>query len=177
MARPPLRLAPPPARRTRDTPLFVIAGTCVGALVAAAQLLRVPTELIVAGLVVVAIVGARLAARRRRMTEGDLAARVATVLRAGGWRRVTVTSTLGHLGTDVVGVARDGRRWLLRCPRDPASLTAADVSRFAEAARYLGRGDVTVLVTSGPVPPPVRAAATQARVTLVDSDDLPAWIA
>ncbi len=50
----------------------------------------------------------------------ELLRAAARVLRAGGWRRVTVTNALGRLGTDVVGVAADGRRWLMRCPRDPA---------------------------------------------------------
>jgi len=140
--------------------------------------------LVVAGLVgAVSVVGACAAIRSRHrrpgvaMTDRQLADRVAALMRSGGWRRVTVTGALGHLGTDVVGVAADGRRWLMRCHRDPDRLDPSDVFRFADTARYLRRGDVTILVTAGPVPAPARHAALRAGVTLVDSEGLAWWAA
>ncbi len=104
-----------------------------------------------------------------------LAARVAALMRAGGWRQVTVTAALGRLGTDVVGVGADDRRWLIRCHHDSAGLAPSDVHRFADTARYLRRGDVTVLVTDGPVAEPVLDAARRSGVTLVDSESLSWW--
>jgi Restriction endonuclease len=106
-----------------------------------------------------------------------LTGRVAALMRAGGWQRVTITASMGRLGTDVVGVGADGRRWLLRCHPDPARLDPADVHRFARTARDLRRGEVTMLVLAGSAPPGVLAAATRAGVTVVDADSLAWWTA
>ncbi|GIF68428.1 hypothetical protein Ais01nite_64630 [Asanoa ishikariensis] len=54
-------------------------------------------------------------------------------------------------------------------------MAAADVCRLTDAARYLRRGDVTVLVTAGAVSAPVREAAMSAGVMLVDSERLAWW--
>ena len=109
------------------------------------------------------------------LTDRQLTDRVAALMRDGGWRQVTVTAAMGHLGTDVVGMGADGRRWLMRCHRDAARLAPADVHRFADTARNLRRGDVTMLVTAGPVSAPVLHAAVQAGVTLVDGESLAWW--
>ncbi|MET3425537.1 hypothetical protein BJ973_004749 [Actinoplanes tereljensis] len=103
------------------------------------------------------------------------AGRVAELMRAGGWRRVTITAGLGHLGTDVIGVGADGRRWLIRCHHDQTPLAPSDVHRFAETNRYLRRGDLTVLVTDQPLTQPVLQAAARGGVTLVDSGTLSWW--
>ncbi|GAA2630995.1 restriction endonuclease [Paractinoplanes durhamensis] len=104
-----------------------------------------------------------------------LADRVAALMRSGGWRHVTVTASMGNLGTDVVGVAADGRRWVLRCHRDPARLDPADVHRFADAVRQMRRAEVTMLVIAGTAPGPVLHAAAKAGVTVVDADSLSWW--
>jgi hypothetical protein len=98
-------------------------------------------------------------------------------MRAGGWRQVTVTALMGPLGTDVVGVGVDGRRWLLRCHHDPARLTPADVHRFADSARRMRRAEVTMLVLGTDSPGPLLEAAAQAGVTLVDAGSLSWWSA
>ncbi|MCY1143202.1 restriction endonuclease [Actinoplanes sp. Pm04-4] len=111
------------------------------------------------------------------MTDRRLTGRVAALMRAGGWRQVTVTAAMGHLGTDVVAVGVDGRRWLLRCHHDPARLTPADVHRFADSARRMRRAEVTMLVLGTDSPSPLLEAAAQAGVTLVDAGSLSWWAA
>jgi hypothetical protein len=64
---------------------------------------------------------------------------------------------------------------LIRCYHDPGRLGPFDVHRFADTARYLQRGDVTMLVTDGAVAAPVLHAAQRAGVTLVDSKSLTWW--
>ncbi|MET0425878.1 MAG: restriction endonuclease [Actinoplanes sp.] len=103
--------------------------------------------------------------------------RVADLMRAGGWRRVTITAAMGHLGTDVVGVGADGRRWLIRCHDDPGSLQPLDVQRFAETTRKMRRSEVTIMVTGRTAAEPVLLAARQARITMVDSESLDWWAA
>ncbi|SNT37464.1 Restriction endonuclease [Asanoa hainanensis] len=169
--------------RGRDPSVFVAAGTAVvGAVVAGAQVARTHTVvLVLLGVAVCAgVLGARAVARRRParatlVTDRHLAGRVAALMRAGGWRQVAVRPAMGRVGADVVGIAADGRGWLLRCHQDATALDAADVYRFTDAARYLRRGDVTVLVTAGAVPAPVREAALSAGVMLMDSARLAWW--
>jgi hypothetical protein len=67
------------------------------------------------------------------MNDRQLTERVTALMRAGGWRQVTITAPMGALGTDVLGIGTDGRRWLLRCHGDPARLDRADIHRFADA--------------------------------------------
>ncbi|HEV7710428.1 MAG TPA: restriction endonuclease [Asanoa sp.] len=156
----------------------------LGAVAAAVHLAHEHrAALVVAGTAFV-VVGVRFAARNRRrlpsaaaMTDRQLAVRVAALLRAAGWRQVTVTAAMGQLGTDVVGVGVDGRRWVTRCHREPARLDPSDVHRFADTVRQLRRGNATMLVTAGTVPSPVRNAALRAGVTLVDFDGLAGWAA
>jgi hypothetical protein len=109
------------------------------------------------------------------MTDRQFVDHVAGLLRAGGWTRVTVTAAMGHLGTDVVGVSADGRRWLMRCHRDPTRLDPSDVHRFAETARDLRRGDLAMLVTAGTVSAPVMQATLSAGITLVTGESLAWW--
>jgi hypothetical protein len=105
----------------------------------------------------------------------SLAGHVASLMRTGGWRQVAVTAALGRLGTDVVGVGADGRRWLIRCHHDQAALAPSDVHRFAEAARYLRRGEVTMLVSNQTLAESVLRAAQRCGVTLVGSESLAWW--
>ena len=100
---------------------------------------------------------------------------VAGLMRAGGWREVSVAAAMGHLGTDVCGVGVDGRRWVVRCHPDAALLDPADVRRFADAVRLTRRGEVIVLVAAGFVPAALRQAAQRCGTTLVDLDALDWW--
>ncbi|MGX6600599.1 restriction endonuclease [Micromonosporaceae bacterium Da 78-11] len=102
---------------------------------------------------------------------------VAGLMKAGGWRRVSIAAAMGHLGTDVLGVGADGRRWVVRCHPDAARLDPSDVRRFADAVRQLRRGDVSVLVAAGIVPIALRQAAQGRGTTLVDRDALAWWAA
>ncbi|GAA0546223.1 hypothetical protein GCM10010172_29850 [Paractinoplanes ferrugineus] len=90
---------------------------------------------------------------------------------------MTVTASMGLLGTDVVGVGADGRRWLMRCHHDPSRLEPADVHRFADMVRQARRGEVSMMVVPGTVPDPVLHTAAQAGVTLVDAGSLRWWAA
>jgi hypothetical protein len=96
-------------------------------------------------------------------------------MREGGWRQVTVTASMGHLGTDVTGIAADGRRWVLRCHPDPSGLTPVDVHRFADAVRQMRRGDLSMVVVAGAAPASLVQAATEAGVTVVDAASLSWW--
>jgi hypothetical protein len=109
------------------------------------------------------------------MTDGQFAAYVVGLMRQGGWARVSVSAAMGHLGTDVVGVAADGRRWLVRCHRDASRLQPSDVHRFARAVRELRRGDVAVLVTAGEVPARIRHAAADSATPVIDGRGLAWW--
>ena len=109
------------------------------------------------------------------MTDGQFTQYVAGLLRAGGWKRVSVSAPMGPLGTDVSAVGADGRRWLVRCHRDATRLRPADVHRFADTVRLCRRGDVTVLITAGTVPEQVRRAAVASRTTVVDGESLAWW--
>ncbi|GIE95331.1 restriction endonuclease [Paractinoplanes rishiriensis] len=113
--------------------------------------------------------------RRRRDALPDLPQQVAGLMRSGGWRRVTVAAAMGQLGTDVVGVAADGRRWVVRCHHDAVRLGPADVRRFAQTFREFRRGEVAVLVTDQPVSTALRDAALRCRTTLVDRAGLVWW--
>jgi hypothetical protein len=96
-------------------------------------------------------------------------------MREGGWRQVTVTASMGHLGTDVTGIAADGQRWVLRCHPDPAGLAPVDVHRFADTVRQMRRGDLTMIVVGGSASESLLQAAAQAGVTLVDAASLSWW--
>ena len=109
------------------------------------------------------------------MTDAQFTGYVATLLRTGGWKGVTVAAAMGPLGTDVVGVGADGRRWLIRCHRDASRLHPPDVHRFADTVRQLRRGDIAVLITAGEVPEPVRQAAVASNTTVVDGAGLAWW--
>ena len=102
------------------------------------------------------------------MTDGQFTAYVVGLMRHGGWARVSVSAAMGHLGTDVVGVGADGRRWLVRCHRDASRLQPSDVHRFAHAVRQLRRGDIAVLVTAGDVPERIRHAAADRDTPVID---------
>ncbi|WP_433294275.1 hypothetical protein ACQP2F_32685 [Actinoplanes sp. CA-030573] len=88
---------------------------------------------------------------------------------------MTVTASMGHLGTDVTGIGADGQRWVLRCHLDPAGLAPADVHRFADAVRLMQRGDLIMIVVGGSASEPVLQAAVQASVTIVDAASLSWW--
>ncbi len=88
---------------------------------------------------------------------------------------MTVTASMGHLGTDVTGVAADGRRWVLRCHPDPSSVAALDVHRFADGVREMRRGDLTMIVVGGAAPASLVQAASRAGVTVVDAASLSWW--
>jgi hypothetical protein len=100
---------------------------------------------------------------------------VAGLMRAGGWRQVTVAAGMGHLGTDVLGVGADGRRWVVRCHHEAARLGPADVRRFADTVRELRRGEVVVLVTEQTVSTALRLAAQRCGTRLVDTAGLAWW--
>jgi Restriction endonuclease len=100
---------------------------------------------------------------------------VAGLMRAGGWREVTVAAAMGRLGTDVIGVGADGRRWVVRCHHDAGRLDAADVRRFADAVRELRRGEVAVLVTEQPPSTSLLRAALRCGTRLVDRAGLIWW--
>jgi hypothetical protein len=100
---------------------------------------------------------------------------VAGLMRAGGWQQVTVAAAMGRLGTDVMGVSADGRRWVVRCHHGVAGLDPADVRRFVDTVRELRRGEVTVLVTDQPISGVLRQAAQRCGTTLVGRDALRWW--
>lgn len=143
----------------------VLLGIGLLALIDRHPLLLVPLALALA----VAVVAASL---RRRPRTIDLPDHVAGLMRTNGWRTVSVSAAMGRLGTDVTGVAADGRRWVVRCHRDAAILEPADVLRFAEAVHGMRRADVHALFTTGPITDPVREAARRCRTTLLDRNAL-----
>lgn len=109
---------------------------------------------------------------RRRPRVVPLPEQVAALLRASGWRQVEVLAPMGALGTDITGTAPDGRRWVVRCHRDAATLDPADIQRFADAAHQMRRADVHALFTAAPVTAPARAAARHCRTMLLTRADL-----
>jgi hypothetical protein len=142
----------------------VVLGSVLLAIGLAAVIDRRPA---IVALLVVAVVGAVVAAARRQPRVITFPEQVAARMLADGWRQVTLSAAMGPLGTDITGVSGDGRRWVVRC-HSHGVLDPADVQRFADAVRQMRRADVHALVTEATLTVRARAAADGCRTVVVD---------
>lgn len=101
---------------------------------------------------------------------------VARLMRASGYRGVTVAGGAGDMGADVIGRSPCGRRVVVQCKRYRGNLSSPDVQRFAGTARDVHRADVALLVTTGRPTAPAREVARHCRITLVDRPALARWV-
>ncbi|GAB1645715.1 restriction endonuclease [Krasilnikovia sp. MM14-A1259] len=101
---------------------------------------------------------------------------VARLMRASGYRGVTVQGGAGDMGADVVGRSPCGRRVVVQCKRYAGSLGSPHVQRFAGTAREIHGADVALLVTSGSPTGPAREVARRCRIVLVDRPALAQWM-
>ncbi|MGW1998275.1 restriction endonuclease [Embleya sp. NPDC001921] len=102
---------------------------------------------------------------------------VADLCRRDGCSRVRVSGGAGDLGTDVVGLLPDGRRFVVQCKR--SSLTSEvgspDMRRFLGTGRHVHGAQVLILATSSCSPPPAHNLGVAQSAVLIDRDRLGAW--
>ncbi len=101
---------------------------------------------------------------------------VARLMRASGYRGVTVSGGSGDMGADVIGRSPCGRRVVVQCKRYAGNLGSPHVQRFAGTARDIHRADVALLVTTGRPTAQAREVALRCRITLVDRPALARWV-
>jgi restriction system protein len=101
---------------------------------------------------------------------------VARLMRASGYRHVTVSGGSGDMGADVVGRSPCGRRVVVQCKRYKGNLGSPHVQRFAGTARDIHRADVALLVTTGRPTAQAREVALRCRIMLVDRPALARWV-
>lgn len=101
---------------------------------------------------------------------------VARLMRASGYRSVTVSGGSGDMGADVIGQSPCGRRVVVQCKRYKGNLGSPHVQRFAGTARDIHRADVALLVTTGRPTAQAREVALRCRIMLVDRPALAQWV-
>ncbi|MFI7487849.1 restriction endonuclease [Micromonospora echinaurantiaca] len=101
---------------------------------------------------------------------------VARLMRASGYRNVTVSGGSGDMGADVIGQSPCGRRVVVQCKRYKGNLGSPHVQRFAGTAREIHRADVALLVTTGRPTAQARDVALRCRIMLVDRPALARWV-
>ncbi len=110
------------------------------------------------------------------MTGAEFERYVARLMRASGYRGVTVSGGSGDMGADVIGRSPCGRRVVVQCKRYAGNLGSPHVQRFAGTARDIHRADVALLVTTGRPTAQAREVARHCRITLVDRPALARWV-
>lgn len=101
---------------------------------------------------------------------------VARLMRASGYRGVTVSGGAGDMGADVIGRSPCGRRVVVQCKRYTGNLGSPHVQRFAGTARDIHRADVALLVTTGRPTAQAHEVARRCRITLIDRSALARWV-
>ncbi|WP_328851276.1 restriction endonuclease [Micromonospora globbae] len=101
---------------------------------------------------------------------------VARLMRASGYRNVTVCGGAGDMGADVIGQSPCSRRVVVQCKRYKGNLGSPHVQRFAGTARDIHRADVALLVTTGRPTVQAREVALRCRIMLVDRPALAQWV-
>jgi restriction system protein len=71
------------------------------------------------------------------MTGAEFERYVARLMRASGYRGVTVSGGAGDMGADVIGRSPCGRRVVVQCQRYSGNLSSPHVQRFAGTARHI----------------------------------------
>jgi restriction system protein len=118
----------------------------------------------------------RMVACTDGMSGPDFERYVARLMRASGYRWVSVQGGSGDMGADVIGTSPCGRRVVVQCKRYAGNLGSPHVQRFAGTARDIHRADVALLVTTGRPTVQAREVARRCRIMLVDRPALARWV-
>jgi restriction system protein len=155
--------------------------------VVAGVVLGVVLVCVVTGLVLVAYLRDRVAARQAELERGigsadgltgpEFERWFARLLTRSGFTRVVVRGGAGDLGADVVAISPLGKRAVFQCKRHSRNVPDRYVQQFAGTCRAIHGADIAAIVTTAGFTGPARQLARRLDIVLVDRDALAAWAA